>query len=160
MNINYHPNRNNLQVGQQVILNTNDEYDGQTVTITNIKSYGFEIAEDGEIVDKHLFEFSEINGWEMSRKDIEASVLLFEETESKPRLLLGEPWQPPKWWSDPVTQRQLDYLKSLGYNGPAPKTKGEASDLIDQNTPSCHYCGGKATGFGFFDEPVCKECGG
>jgi len=25
---------------------------------------------------------------------------------------------------------------------------------------SCHYCGMKATDIGFFDEPVCPECGG
>jgi hypothetical protein len=25
---------------------------------------------------------------------------------------------------------------------------------------SCHYCGQTATGFGFFDEPVCPQCGG
>lgn len=25
---------------------------------------------------------------------------------------------------------------------------------------SCHYCGMPATGVGFFDEPVCSECGG
>lgn len=25
---------------------------------------------------------------------------------------------------------------------------------------SCHYCGMPATSFGFFDEPVCRECGG
>ena len=24
----------------------------------------------------------------------------------------------------------------------------------------CHYCGQRATGFGPFDEPACKECGG
>ena len=24
----------------------------------------------------------------------------------------------------------------------------------------CHYCGMPAVGFGFFDEPVCRECGG
>ena len=24
----------------------------------------------------------------------------------------------------------------------------------------CHYCGLPATGFGFFGEPVCEECGG
>jgi hypothetical protein len=24
---------------------------------------------------------------------------------------------------------------------------------------SCHYCGMPATGFGFFDEPVCADCG-
>ena len=29
----------------------------------------------------------------------------------------------------------------------------------DDNT-SCHYCGMAATNFGFFDEPVCDECGG
>lgn len=25
---------------------------------------------------------------------------------------------------------------------------------------SCHYCGCPATAFGFFDEPICPECGG
>ncbi len=25
---------------------------------------------------------------------------------------------------------------------------------------TCHYCGMPATGFGFFNEPVCRECGG
>ncbi len=24
----------------------------------------------------------------------------------------------------------------------------------------CHYCGGPAIGFGPFDEPACRECGG
>lgn len=24
----------------------------------------------------------------------------------------------------------------------------------------CHYCGMPATGWGFFDEPVCEDCGG
>ncbi len=24
----------------------------------------------------------------------------------------------------------------------------------------CHYCGLPATSFGFFDEPICPECGG
>ena len=25
---------------------------------------------------------------------------------------------------------------------------------------TCHYCGRPAYGWGFFDEPVCKQCGG
>lgn len=25
---------------------------------------------------------------------------------------------------------------------------------------SCHYCGMPAKSFGFFDEPVCRDCGG
>ena len=24
----------------------------------------------------------------------------------------------------------------------------------------CHYCGMPASSFGFFDEPICRECGG
>ena len=34
------------------------------------------------------------------------------------------------WKDDLPTEAQLNYLKSLGYNGETPKTKGEASDLI------------------------------
>jgi hypothetical protein len=129
MSINYHPNRDNLKVGQQVILNTEDEFDGQTVTITAIKSYGFEIAEDGQGSNsKGLFEFTELNGWNMTVEDFRNQVDGVEST--------------PKTWRDD------------------PATKGEASDLVDRLQPSCHYCGGRATSFGFFDEPVCPECGG
>lgn len=63
------------------------------------------------------------------------------------------------WRNDPPTQKQIDRLKSLGCKG-KPQTKGEASKLIDQLTPACHYCGQPATGFGFFDEPACRQCGG
>lgn len=35
-------------------------------------------------------------------------------------------------------------------------------EIIDprDNRPSCHYCGMPAASFGFFDEPVCRGCGG
>ncbi len=72
--------------------------------------------------------------------------------------------EPEQWRLDEPTQKQLDYLNKLGYTGNTPLTKGQASDLIerqkDLTTPSCHYCGQPATGFGFFDEPCCSECGG
>jgi hypothetical protein len=29
-----------------------------------------------------------------------------------------------------------------------------------KNAMECHYCGMPAYGFGFFDEPACRECGG
>jgi hypothetical protein len=29
-----------------------------------------------------------------------------------------------------------------------------------QTSDACHYCGQPATSFGFFDEPICSECGG
>jgi len=35
-----------------------------------------------------------------------------------------------------------------------------AEEIKADNAPRCHYCGMKATSFGFFDEPVCPECGG
>lgn len=60
--------------------------------------------------------------------------------------------------NDPPTQKQIDRLRDLGYKG-QPATKGEASALIDQLTPACHYCGQPATSFGFFDEAVCRQCG-
>ena len=31
---------------------------------------------------------------------------------------------------DPVTKPQLKYLEHLGYKGPTPKTRGDASNLI------------------------------
>lgn len=36
------------------------------------------------------------------------------------------------WKDDPATEKQLDYLKEMGYVPPGPLTKGEASRLIDQ----------------------------
>lgn len=36
------------------------------------------------------------------------------------------------WSSLPPTERQLAYLRSLGYSGPPPKTLGEASHLIEE----------------------------
>jgi hypothetical protein len=35
-----------------------------------------------------------------------------------------------KWKNDPPTDRQLDYLRALGYTGPDPTTKSEAGGLI------------------------------
>ena len=37
-----------------------------------------------------------------------------------------------KWLSDPATEKQLNFLKALGYDGPPPKTKQEAGRLIDE----------------------------
>jgi hypothetical protein len=37
-----------------------------------------------------------------------------------------------KWLSDPATEKQLNFLKALGYDGPPPKTKQEAGKLIDE----------------------------
>ena len=66
----------------------------------------------------------------------------------------------PAWRSEEPTAKQLAYLKSLGHKGQTPTTKGEASDLIDGLQPNCHYCGQPATGFDFFNAPVCRQCGG
>lgn len=65
-----------------------------------------------------------------------------------------------RWRNDPATQKQLDKIGTLGGETMGITTKGQASDLIDSLIPSCHYCGMPATGFGFFDERVCAECGG
>jgi len=37
-----------------------------------------------------------------------------------------------KWLSDPATEKQLNFLKALGYTGDPPKTKQEAGRLIDE----------------------------
>jgi len=37
------------------------------------------------------------------------------------------------WKDDPATEKQLDYLKEIGYVPPGPLTKGDASRLIDQS---------------------------
>lgn len=47
-------------------------------------------------------------------------------------------------------------------------SRDEAMSIIYPPAPSnprpsseaCHYCGAPAKSFGFFDEPVCRECGG
>jgi hypothetical protein len=41
---------------------------------------------------------------------------------------------PPKTWrDDPVTSKQLETVRNLrGYGGPDPKTKGEASDILNR----------------------------
>lgn len=36
------------------------------------------------------------------------------------------------WRGDPPTFKQVEYLQSLGYDGPKPTTKGEAHDLLDE----------------------------
>lgn len=36
------------------------------------------------------------------------------------------------WRKDLPTMKQVEYLKALGYTGPDPKTKGEASDLLGE----------------------------
>lgn len=45
---------------------------------------------------------------------------------------------------------------------PKPQTKPqpEPARLPAWAVGWCHYCGGAANTFGFFDEPVCRECGG
>lgn len=65
-----------------------------------------------------------------------------------------------------ATERQMAYLKDLGYDGPETITKSQASTKIDSlkewktAVGACHYCGSPAHGFGFFDEPACAQCGG
>jgi hypothetical protein len=41
---------------------------------------------------------------------------------------------PPKTWrDDPVTSKQLETVRNLrGYDGPDPKTKGEATDILNR----------------------------
>ena len=42
-------------------------------------------------------------------------------------------------------------------------TRAELDTLLSDQADEgflCHYCGMPARSFGFFDEPVCKECGG
>jgi hypothetical protein len=65
-----------------------------------------------------------------------------------------------KWRKDPATEKQIAKIRELGGDPSTVTTKGEASDLIESLVPSCHYCGQPATGFGFFDEYVCHDCGG
>lgn len=36
----------------------------------------------------------------------------------------------------------------------------EMTSLYHEPEPVCHYCGMPAKSFGFFDEPVCSDCGG
>lgn len=68
--------------------------------------------------------------------------------------------------ANPATDRQMAYLRDLGYDGPANLTKEEASTKIDRlkawkgSVGACHYCGSPAFGWGFFDEPACGQCGG
>ena len=38
--------------------------------------------------------------------------------------------------------------------------KHSDDDLPAWSVGRCHYCGLPANTFGFFDEPVCRECGG
>jgi hypothetical protein len=71
----------------------------------------------------------------------------FEKTELR---LIGE---------NAATEKQMNYIVDLG-GQTGPYTKLEASQIIECLKPSCHYCGMPATGFGFFDEPVCGGCGG
>lgn len=66
---------------------------------------------------------------------------------------------------NPATSRQIAYLRDLGVaDVPANLSKSQASRMIDEaksaQQPSCHYCGMPATSAGFFDEPICSECGG
>jgi hypothetical protein len=65
-----------------------------------------------------------------------------------------------------ATERQMSYLKDLGYDGSSNITKSQASTKIDSlkewknAVGACHYCGSPAYGFAFFDEPACSQCGG
>ncbi len=43
---------------------------------------------------------------------------------------------------------------------PIPQPKSESKKLPSWAVGYCHYCGSPANSFGFFDEPVCRECGG
>jgi len=38
--------------------------------------------------------------------------------------------KPGAWQDEPATERQVSYLRALGYRGAIPKTKGEAGTLI------------------------------
>jgi len=58
--INYRPNKENLEIGQQVIL----KCDGQTATVAAIESSSIEI-ENGNTVD-----FQAINCWDMTAQDV------------------------------------------------------------------------------------------
>ena len=70
-----------------------------------------------------------------------------------------------------ATDEQIQKMKSLGMSGGGLITmKSEDADRRiaelsgrqkaekSNSGKSCHYCGLPATGFGFFDEPVCGEC--
>lgn len=62
----------------------------------------------------------------------------------------------------PATQKQLNYLADLGAAATHAVSVAEASAMIDQakGGNTCHYCGQPASGFGFFDEAACTDCGG
>jgi len=65
-----------------------------------------------------------------------------------------------------ATEKQVKYLLYLEYSGdPKKLTKQQASEEISSlkryaGKNSCHYCGAPASGFGFFDEAACGQCGG
>lgn len=57
-----------------------------------------------------------------TRAHIDAYAISNREPEPKPRNMA--------WVNDPATDKQKAYLRSLGYDGPEPATKGEAGKLI------------------------------
>lgn len=97
-----------------------------------------------------------ITGGHAEESDID-TVRQYTQPEPKPNPLHD---RAAKWRNDPVTDRQMAKIVELGVDPSTVTSKGQASDLIDSLIPSCHYCGQPATGFGFFDEHVCPECGG
>jgi hypothetical protein len=44
-------------------------------------------------------------------------------------------------------------------NAVRPTTKKQFAKSKSERK-SCHYCGRPAIGFGFFGDPICRECGG
>ena len=75
-----------------------------------------------------------------------------------------EPYYLPSHFD--ATDKQKKYLLDLEYSGDVEKlTRKKASELISTlreyvGKNSYHYCGAPASGFGFFDEPACGQCGG
>ena len=54
----------------------------------------------------------------------------------------------PKNFQEPPTEKQVRYIKNLGYDGEFPKTRKQASDII-----------GKLLGSGATTEIKCQNCG-
>ena len=58
-------------------------------------------------------------------------------------------------WMDILTARRI--CRERNERGELPE---ELQDEVEEHILACHYCGLPAVDFGFFDEPICEDCGG
>lgn len=73
----------------------------------------------------------------------------------KAELIWGRPLTDEEWQEEwERTTRRV----AVAQQAVAKRESQPAPQHVER--PACHYCGQPATDYGFFDEPICRECGG